>query len=372
MKVVHLSYAIVTEFTDPQHWLRRIDFFVALLEEMARHAEVVSIHCIGCEGEFSRNGVKYFFFKPQGLERYLPARLNRKVASLKPDVIVCHGFHYPGKLAMLRSSSGKQPLIFVQHHSEKPLGHYKRYVQTWIDRFVTGYFFPSSEQAEGWIRLSQIRSIKKVYEVMEVPSVFQVIDRSPAVTFTKVDGNPTFLWVGRLEENKDPMTLINGFVSFAINNPDARLYVIYQQNDMLREVEVLITASSCANQIVLVGRVPHNDLLFWFNSADFFVSTSHDEGMGISLAEAMSCGCIPIVTRIPSFRKMIPPQLHPYMFDPGDATALSDSLMRSSALSLPAMKKLILQQSADILSAEAISSRMLSVFEHCLSSVHHD
>ncbi len=42
----------------------------------------------------------------------------------------------------------------------------------------------------------------------------------------------------------------------------------------------------------------------YYNSADYFVLGSHYEGSGFSLVEAMSCGVIPIVTDIPSFRMM--------------------------------------------------------------------
>ena len=46
MRVIHLSYARIMDYHDPEAWLKKIDFFVAMVKQMAKHAEVKSIHCI--------------------------------------------------------------------------------------------------------------------------------------------------------------------------------------------------------------------------------------------------------------------------------------------------------------------------------------
>jgi glycosyltransferase involved in cell wall biosynthesis len=42
-----------------------------------------------------------------------------------------------------------------------------------------------------------------------------------------------------------------------------------------------------------------------YRSADFFVQTSHREGSGYSLIEAMACGTTPLVTDIPPSRRIV-------------------------------------------------------------------
>ena len=54
----------------------------------------------------------------------------------------------------------------------------------------------------------------------------------------------------------------------------------------------------------MVGNIPHEKMQQYYQSADIFVSASHSEGSGYSLSEALRCGCLPIVTDIPSFRMM--------------------------------------------------------------------
>ena len=41
-----------------------------------------------------------------------------------------------------------------------------------------------------------------------------------------------------------------------------------------------------------------------YNQHQFFILGSHYEGSGYALLEAMACGCIPIVTNIPSYKFM--------------------------------------------------------------------
>ena len=54
----------------------------------------------------------------------------------------------------------------------------------------------------------------------------------------------------------------------------------------------------------MLGKIPHQEIQNYYDSADYFVLGSHYEGSGYALSEALRCGCVPIVTDIPSFRMM--------------------------------------------------------------------
>ena len=79
----------------------------------------------------------------------------------------------------------------------------------------------------------------------------------------------------------------------------------YGTADMLPAVRERILASRALSEAVtLLGRIEHSQLEDIYNSSDYFVLGSHHEGSGFSLAEAMACGVVPVVTDIPSFRVM--------------------------------------------------------------------
>ena len=369
MRILHLTYRIISNYSNPDAWLQRTNFFVALLEEMAREADVKNIHCIDYNGVIRKNGVEYHFLKQDALRLWFPFALHNYVKKLGPDVIIVHGFAHPWQVLLLHMKMGDRVPIIIQHHSEKSLAHYKKLLQKYIDRFVAAYFFPSLEQAKSWVQKKQIGSTAKIHEVMEVPSVFFAIDRKLSRARTNVQGERVYLWVGRFDENKDPITLISAFMRFAASNTSVRLYVIFQSEELIEKIKaLLIQQPKVSEQITLVGKVRHDELLYWFNSADFIISTTHYEGMGVAVCEGMSCGCIPVVTDIPSFRKMTGNGECGLLFKAGDVSGLVITLERSLLLDLVSQRDKTLSMYKKLLSAEAISSNIVSVCRQVVSS----
>lgn len=361
MRIVHLSYAHITEHRDPVAWLKRINFFVALVEQMAKEVDVKSIHCIDYSGSLNRKGVEYHFINLSKFQMLLPFKLNSLVQQLKPDVVIVHGFHFPLKILLLRWMLGLQVKIIIQHHAERPLRHYKKILQKLTDRFVSAYFFTSRDQAKPWLSERQITNPEKIYEVMEVPSVFYTMVRAEARLKTKVNSSKNYLWVGRLEANKDPLTLIKAFSEFSIANSNVHLYVIFQSDELIEEVKILVATSKAETQITLAGKVEHNELLYWYNSVDFIISTSHYEGSGIAVCEGMSCGCIPILTNIPSFRMMTGNGDCGLLFEAKDVMGLVLALRKSLLLNLESEREKTLLRYKHSLSAEAIAAKMINI-----------
>jgi glycosyltransferase involved in cell wall biosynthesis len=146
---------------------------------------------------------------------------------------------------------------------------------------------------------------QSIFEIMEGSNNFQRRDRGTSRARTGMVGDPVVLWVGRLIPLKDPLTVLEGFMRVLRHAPQARLYMAYGSSDMLPAVRERIGANKLLSEAVtLLGRVDHSQLEDTYNSADYFVLGSHREGSGFSLAEAMACGVVPVVTDIPSFRVM--------------------------------------------------------------------
>ncbi len=64
---------------------------------------------------------------------------------------------------------------------------------------------------------------------MEGSSNFTVGDRNEMRRKTGLTGNPILLWVGRLNENKDPITVLSGFLKLLNDFPEAQLYMIFSE-----------------------------------------------------------------------------------------------------------------------------------------------
>jgi glycosyltransferase involved in cell wall biosynthesis len=188
------------------------------------------------------------------------------------------------------------------------------------------------------------------------------MDRKEARRLTKVEGQPVFLWVGRLNENKDPLTVVRSFIEFLSWQPAARLYMIFQTEELLPQVNDVIKKNrGTAKSIHLVGNVPHGQLGSWHNSADFFISASHYEGGGAAVVEAMSCGCIPILTNIDAFAGLTGGGKCGFLFKPGDEKGLLTALLKTREINLETEREKVQEQYRNELSFEAIGKKIRAI-----------
>lgn len=358
MNIIHLSYARCQEQYDPVAWLNHLSFFTGILDSMKECATVKSVHCISYEGVLRKQGVDYHFLNLTKREGILPFRINRYIKGLHPDVVVVHGLVFPWQLLLLRFVLEKQIKIVVQHHAEKPLRLHKKLLQKIADRYIQAYFFASNDLATPWIKAGQLKNTSKVHEVMEVSSTFYPIEDIQKAT---PGYSTTYIWVGRLDANKDAFTLIRAFKQFVAIRPEVKLLIIFRGDMLLREIKQLLYEDGATDGITLLEDINHHELLQWYNQAAFVISTSHYEGSGTAVCEAMSCGCIPILTNIPSFRMMTNHGQVGFLFEPGNSTELKDALVKSTQVNVEDEQKRVLYQYESTLSFKAISDKMLHV-----------
>lgn len=354
MKIVSTSYTNTPEFNDPATWLDRINFYTGILEELAKQNEVESIEQINCTGRLERNGVIYHFLNFKKPKQHFPFKLHRYIKKIKPDVVFVNGFIFPLQIIQLRLTLGKRVKIIILHRSEKPFSGIRRYLQKLADKCVNAYLFSSDEFGKEWMKEGIISDPKKIQEAMLVSSIFKSTSREEARSFLSLSSSEMYLWVGRLDVNKDPVTVVKAFKNFLQHRPLASLYMIYHSEELLPEIKRL----SEKKNIHLIGKVNHNDLQYWYNSAEFFISGSYYEGGGTAACEAMSCGCIPVLTNIFSFRRMTGPGKCGLLYEPGNEKELLDCLLKTKEMNIEAESKKALEQFNKELSFEAIAGKI--------------
>ena len=340
------------EFTDPQQWLKRISFYTGILEELAKQHDVISIERISYEGEYKQNGVKYLFINLRKRVVHFPFRMHNIINSINPDVVLVNGLIFPLQLIQLRLKLGKSIKIILLHRAEHPFSGYKKILQKIADNCVNTYLFTSSEFKEDW---KENISQGKMYEIVQASSIFHRADRQKAIQALQITGSPVFLWIGGLIPIKDPLTVVKSFIQFLHHRSSAKLYMIYQSDELIQEVKELVGG---IENIVLVGKVEHSNLQNWYNSADFFISGSHYEGSGIAVIEAMSCGCIPVLTNIISFRRMTGPGKCGLLYEAGNEEALVAALFKTGEMNIVKERDKALEQFNNELSFKAIGNKI--------------
>ena len=82
-------------------------------------------------------------------------------------------------------------------------------------------------------------------------------------------------------------------------------------------------------RVQLLGKIAHHEIQNYYNSADYFVLGSHYEGSGYALSEALRCGCVPVVTDIPSFRMMTENGQLGALWEPGNKHSFVQAAIRA-------------------------------------------
>jgi glycosyltransferase involved in cell wall biosynthesis len=355
MKIISTGYSSTPEYTNPKEWLERISFYTGILEELAKQHEVISIERINYEGDYQQNGVQYHFINQKRKVDRFPLPMHHFIKNLKPDIVLVNGFIFPLQIIQLRMILGRAVKIIVLHRAEKPFKGLKKYLQKIAGKCVNAYLFSSVDLGKEWIEKGIIKNKQKIHEVMQASSSFFPMDKTIARSILSVHGSLVFLWVGRLEANKDPLTVLKAFIQFLNHHSTSVLYMIYQSEELIKEVKQLAKESK---NIKLIGKVVHKELQYWYNSADFVISGSHYEGSGIAVCEAMSCGCIPVVTNIDSFRTMTGRGKCGLLYEPGNVNDLLAVLLKAKQLDIEKEKRNVLQQFREELSFEAIKKKI--------------
>jgi glycosyltransferase involved in cell wall biosynthesis len=359
MKIVFLAYNYHPSFSSPGPWIQKIQPLVQVMIPLAKHSKVYYAGHLQYTGHYAEDGVEYLFLPCHARTPRFPRRMHRALAELNPDIVIVLGFHFPLQVIQLRRSLGKKVMIIARHHADRPFTGWKKQLQKIADSSINTYLFNSLGNAREWLDAGIIRNEKKIIEIPAGSTGFQQQDKEQSRRLTNMVSPLNFLWVGRLEANKDPMTVLDGFQKyFSINNL-AMLHMIYQEDDLLAVVKDKIAGSpALKNRVRLVGKVAYEQLPFWYSAADYFISGSHREGGSYALMEAMACGCIPVVTHIPAAMKTIDDGKAGYYYEAGNGADLFKILSQLDKEKQTAMSRAAVSYFEKQLSPRAIAARL--------------
>jgi glycosyltransferase involved in cell wall biosynthesis len=102
----------------------------------------------------------------------------------------------------------------------------------------------------------------------------------------------------------------------------------YTRDDLLATVTAFISATpELAEHVELRGHAPLAEMESIYSSADFLLQASLREWSGLAIMEALSCGCIPVVSDIPSFRVLTANGRFGRLFPIGDDSAMANAVL---------------------------------------------
>ena len=148
------------------------------------------------------------------------------VRNLGVEVFHVHGLGFPADVLALANLAPEAPII-VQDHANQPPRMWRR--RSWRRGLaaISGVAFCSSAQAQPFVRAGLMHAGTSIYEIPESTSRFTPGDQAQARRVTGLHGDPCLLWVGHLNENKDPLTVLDGVSEAARQLPGLQLWCCF-------------------------------------------------------------------------------------------------------------------------------------------------
>ena len=119
----------------------------------------------------------------------------------------------------------------------------------------------------------------------------------------------TVISTSRLLERKGVRYLLDGFIKFSQQAPEAKLILI-GSGKLEQVLRRQASAAGCSERIQFIGNVDHREIAGWYQQADVFVLPSLNEGMSNSLLEAMASGLAVIATDTGGVDELLPAPDH--------------------------------------------------------------
>ncbi len=129
-------------------------------------------------------------------------------------------------------------------------------------------------------------------------------------------------------------------------------------------IEQVIDRYGVRDHIVRLGRIPREQLVSYYNTADVFVCPSFHEGSPRVVKEALACGCPVVASDIPGSRIVDPAADVIRFFEPGDAKRMAEligSLADSADLRAQLAEKGI--ELAQRFSPDAVAQKFADLYE---------
>jgi glycosyltransferase involved in cell wall biosynthesis len=310
-----------------QHWPSLLDIPEAVSSSGVR----VSVVQAATHYEWTRHGgINYHFTNISGVTSI--ADRGHHFASLlngiKADVLHVHSLGFAEQAFAIAHYLPRLPILF-QDHADRPPRWWRLLPWRRWYACAAGVAFTTAELAYPFTQARLFRPDMRVFSIPESSSRFQPGDRVQARAETGLYGNPCVLWVGHLNAGKDPLTVLDGIAQASAELPDLQLWCAFGRAPLLAEVQQRIAQDPrLAGRVHLLGKVPHARIERLMQAADVFVSGSRAESCGFALLEAMACDAAPVVTDIPSFRRLTGNGRVGALWPCGDATQLASALVQ--------------------------------------------
>ncbi len=141
---------------------------------------------------------------------------------------------------------------------------------------------------------------------------------------------PVVLCIGTIGGRKAQPNLVEAFAQIAQKHPHWRLQIVGRvgvEQDLER-IQECVTREGLSERVHLPGRLSDEETLALMQTGSIIAIPSLQEGLGLSLQEALFHGCVGLGSRAGGIPELIEHEVNGLLVPPGDIGALSKALDR--------------------------------------------
>ncbi|MBE9005527.1 glycosyltransferase [Fortiea sp. LEGE XX443] len=276
---------------------------------------------------------------------WIAIQLSKVIAEQKPDIVICHTAFITKLFYISQFISGKFSVPYISYiHSDyiseslskSKINSIKARIQ---NQYIT---------IDNWINLNALKQAsgivlvcKALYEKFSSIGLNHdrmVISYNPAINDTSNEilhpiadswlNNSdlvTFVCAARFHKQKDHKTLLKAFAKVSKTHTNIRL-ILLGDGELETEIQALANFLAINNIVLFAGSV--NNPRAYFSLSRAVVLSSHFEGFGLVVVEAVASGVTFIASDCPVGPGEISELLEcGTLFPPGDVDALAEAMM---------------------------------------------
>lgn len=242
----------------------------------------------------------------------------------KIDILHCHG--YKENIYGVLSHAGI-PKISTNHLWKKEFIRGK--LNALIDSIFLRFFDIIVGVSERIILEMKYLGINRAISIANGVDIRECIKTERSTYFDNKFGltnnNITICIIASLTPVKGHSVLIQAFKEINIRIPESRLLIVGDgicKEDLIKQVK----DNNLENSVIFAGR--QNDIVGILSICDIFVLPSFDEGLPMSLLEAMACEKAVVATTVGENVNIIQNYINGILVEPGNILQIQDVLLK--------------------------------------------
>jgi len=259
----------------------------------------------------------------------IPA-LRKLFRQIKPDLVIAYRVQSYG---FLSARTGFHPLVLVAQSQTVVCPPQSR-IMSWCCKYAirrADWILSWAEHTtRHLIQLGADRNIIDTFPRGVRPELF--FPSSESIT----SNGQTIITTRSLEHEYNQADIIHAVHHLSESIPGVK-YQIAGEGQHRRHLEKIVQQLGVNAHVEFLGYVPNTDLPDRLREANVYVSACLEDGVSMSLLEAMACGLLPVVPDIEPNHMWIQDGINGLLFRPGDHALLVQKL--HEALSNPFLRK---------------------------------